>query len=207
MWQKKRENNTKNRTTDVRATVPDCRLEGRRRNLDLQREEDFKLQLQLMTLNEFNGKFFHQLVKIVLKLKQPAGPTWQVTCVIIVAVVLDKRRRGRNVTGLHRGHAGSPGHGWGLAVQVQYSERKQQHMRSGTKETTWQKGADLSQQQNFLQQSYFFICGLEAYPLFGGGETGDSDGQTLFGGGSSSCSSSEELSSVRSITSTLLLLS
>ena len=48
---------------------------------------------------------------------------------------------------------------------------------------------------------------LQAYPLLAGGETGDSDGQTLFGGGSSSCSSSEELSSVRSITSTFLLLS
>lgn len=36
---------------------------------------------------------------------------------------------------------------------------------------------------------------------------GDSEGQTLLGGGSSSSSSSEELSSVRSITSTFLLLS
>lgn len=36
---------------------------------------------------------------------------------------------------------------------------------------------------------------------------GDSEGQTLLGGGSSSSSSSEELSSVRSMTSTFLLLS
>lgn len=36
---------------------------------------------------------------------------------------------------------------------------------------------------------------------------GDSEGQTLLGGGSSSRSSSEELSSVRSMTSTFLLLS
>lgn len=49
-------------------------------------------------------------------------------------------------------------------------------------------------------------CG-EPYPLFGGGEMGDSEEQTLLGGGSSSSSSSEELSSVRSITSTFLLLS
>lgn len=51
------------------------------------------------------------------------------------------------------------------------------------------------------------VCGLEAHPLFGGGETGDNEGQALLGGGSSSSSSSEELSSVRSITSTFLLLS
>lgn len=52
--------------------------------------------------------------------------TWQVaSCVIIVAVVLDKRWRRRNVAGLHRGHAGSSGHRRGLAVKVQYSERKQ----------------------------------------------------------------------------------
>lgn len=51
------------------------------------------------------------------------------------------------------------------------------------------------------------VCGLETHPLFGGGETGDSEGQGLLGGGSSSSSSSEELSSVRSITSTFLLLS
>lgn len=50
-------------------------------------------------------------------------------------------------------------------------------------------------------------CGLETHPLFGGGETGDSEGQALLGGGSSSSSSSEELSSVRSITSTFLPLS
>lgn len=38
-------------------------------------------------------------------------PTWQVvSCVIIVAVVLDKRWRWRNVAGLHRGHAGSSAH-------------------------------------------------------------------------------------------------
>lgn len=49
--------------------------------------------------------------------------------------------------------------------------------------------------------------GSETHPLFGGGETGDSEGQALLGGGSSSSSSSEELSSVRSITSTFLLLS
>lgn len=46
-----------------------------------------------------------------------------------------------------------------------------------------------------------------AHPLVGGGEMGDSEGQTLLGGGSSSSSSSEELSSVRSMTSTFLLLS
>lgn len=50
-------------------------------------------------------------------------------------------------------------------------------------------------------------CGLHTHPLFAGGETGDSEGQALLGGGSSSSSSSEELSSVRSITSTFLLLS
>lgn len=47
----------------------------------------------------------------------------------------------------------------------------------------------------------------ETDPLVAGGETGDSDGQALLRGGSSSRSSSEELSSVRSITSTFLLLS
>lgn len=37
--------------------------------------------------------------------------TWQVAgCMIIVAIVLDKRWRGGNVAGLHRGHAGSSGH-------------------------------------------------------------------------------------------------
>lgn len=43
--------------------------------------------------------------------------------------------------------------------------------------------------------------------MFEAGETGDSEGHGLLGGGSSSSSSSEELSSVRSITSTFLLLS
>lgn len=43
--------------------------------------------------------------------------TWQVTsCVIIVAVVLDKGRWGRNVAGLHGRHAGSSGNRRGLAV-------------------------------------------------------------------------------------------
>lgn len=51
------------------------------------------------------------------------------------------------------------------------------------------------------------VCGSDTNPLFAGGETGDSEGQALLGGGSSSSSSSEELSSVRSITSTFLLLS
>lgn len=51
------------------------------------------------------------------------------------------------------------------------------------------------------------VCGLVTHPLFGGGETGDSEGQALLRGGSSSSSSSEELSSVRSITSTFLPLS
>ena len=50
-------------------------------------------------------------------------------------------------------------------------------------------------------------CGVVTHPLFGGGETGESEGQALLGGGSSSGSSSEELSSVRSITSNFLLLS
>lgn len=50
------------------------------------------------------------------------------------------------------------------------------------------------------------VCGLDTH-LFAGGETGDNEGQALLGGGSSSSSSSEELSSVRSITSTFLLLS
>lgn len=53
----------------------------------------------------------------------------------------------------------------------------------------------------------FPACDLKTHPLFGGGETGDSEGQALFGGGSSSTSSSEELSSVRSITSTFFPLS
>lgn len=44
-------------------------------------------------------------------------PTWQVTgCVIIVAVILDKRGRWRNVAGLHRGHTGSSGHRRGLIM-------------------------------------------------------------------------------------------
>lgn len=47
----------------------------------------------------------------------------------------------------------------------------------------------------------------DAHPLFEDGETGDSEGHARLGGGSSSSSSSEELSSVRSITSTFLLLS
>lgn len=46
---------------------------------------------------------------------------------------------------------------------------------------------------------------INSHPLLTGGEVGDRDGQALLGGGSSS-SSSEELSSVKSITSTFLLL-
>lgn len=43
-------------------------------------------------------------------------------------------------------------------------------------------------------------------PLVTGGDVGERDGQARLGGGSSSLSSSEELSRVRSITSTFLLL-
>lgn len=42
-----------------------------------------------------------------LSFREIVMPTWQVTgCVIVVAVVLDKRWWGRNVTGLHRWHTG-----------------------------------------------------------------------------------------------------
>lgn len=44
------------------------------------------------------------------------------------------------------------------------------------------------------------------HPLFICGDTGEREGQFLFTGGSSSSSSSDELSRVRSITSTFLLL-
>lgn len=47
---------------------------------------------------------------------------------------------------------------------------------------------------------------MKTDPLVTGGEVGESEGQARLGGGSSSLSSSEELSSVRSITSTFLLL-
>lgn len=43
------------------------------------------------------------------------------------------------------------------------------------------------------------------YPLLVGGEVGEREGQLLLTGGSSSSSSSDELSRVRSITSTFLL--
>lgn len=62
-----------------------------------------------------------------------------------------------------------------------------------------------SREQN-LWNNFLSLRG-NAHPLEGGGEMGDSEGQTLLGGGSSSSSSSEELSSVRSMTSTFLLLS
>lgn len=50
------------------------------------------------------------------------------------------------------------------------------------------------------------VCTIITYPLVTGGEVGEREGQARLGGGSSSLSSSEELSSVRSITSTFLLL-
>lgn len=69
---------------------------------------------------------------------------------------------------------------------------------------------ELSTKILIIHELAVFSCparSLETHPLFGGGETGDSEGQALLGGGSSSSSSSEELSSVRSITSTFLPLS
>lgn len=55
--------------------------------------------------------------------------TWQVTgCVIIVAVVLDEGRWGRNVARLHRGHAGSSGNRRGLAVEVLHPEETQRQI-------------------------------------------------------------------------------
>lgn len=47
---------------------------------------------------------------------------------------------------------------------------------------------------------------MKTNPLVTGGEVGERDGHGRLGGGSSSLSSSDELSSVRSITSTFLLL-
>lgn len=44
---------------------------------------------------------------------------------IIVAVVLDEGRWGRNVARLHRGHAGSSGVRRGLAVEVRHPEETQ----------------------------------------------------------------------------------
>lgn len=65
---------------------------------------------------------------------------------------------------------------------------------------------ELSTKISWFMAMSFPVFSFNTYPLFAGGETGDSEGHALLGGGSSSSSSSEELSSVRSITSTFLLL-
>lgn len=55
---------------------------------------------------------------------------------VIVAVVLDEGRWGRNVASLHRGHAGSSGNRRSLAVEVRHPEDTTSKLRTEIKQQT-----------------------------------------------------------------------